>query len=101
MTSIWTALKYPEVFERVGGQSSSLWIDNQRVVRELEKLDASKNKFHFYLDNGTLEGTDDSRKVVKILREKGYDVTYVESEAGHNWTAWKNRLAEALIALWK
>lgn len=101
VTSIWTALKHPDIFGRVGGQSSSFWIDNERVVKELEKLDASKTKFRFYLDDGTLEGVDDSRKVVKILRDKGYDITYVEGEAGHNWTAWRDRLADAFIALMK
>ena len=26
---------------------------------------------------------------------------YIEGEAGHNWTAWRDRLADAFIALWK
>jgi glucoamylase len=100
VTSIWTALRHPDVFGRVGGQSSSFWIDDERVVKALEKLDG-KTKFRFYLDDGALEGVDDSRKVVKILRNKGFDVTYNEAEAGHNWTAWRDRLADAFVALWK
>ena len=74
ITSFHTAIKYPEIFGRVGGQSSSFWVDNERVVKEFEKLDAAKNKFTFYIDDGTLEGVEDSRKVVKILKDKGYDV---------------------------
>lgn len=101
ITSFHTAIKYPETFSRVGGQSSSFWIDDERVVKEIEKLDSSKNKFKFYIDDGTLEGVEDSHKVVKILKDKGYDVTYIEKEVGHNWTAWRDRLAEAFIALWK
>lgn len=100
VTSIWTALKHPDIFARVGGQSSSFWIDNERVVKTLENLD-SKIKFKFYLDDGTLEGVDDSRKVARILSNKGFDVTYYEAEAGHNWTAWRDRLAGAFVALWK
>jgi enterochelin esterase-like enzyme len=69
-------------------------------VKALEKLDG-KTKFRFYLDDGALEGVDDSRKVVKILRNKGFDVRYNEAEAGHNWTAWRDRLADAFVALWK
>ena len=38
---------------------------------------------------------------IKILKAKGFDVTYVEGETGHNWTAWRDRLADAFIALWK
>ncbi len=101
ITSFHTALKYPEIFSKIGGQSSSFWVDNERVVKELEKLDASKNKFTFYIDDGTLEGVEDSRKVVKILKDKGFEVTYVEGEAGHNWTAWRDRLADAFMAIWK
>ncbi len=100
ITSFHAAFKYPEIFGRVGGQSSSFWVDNERVVKEIETLDAAKNKFRFYIDDGTLEGVDDSNKVVKILKEKGYQVIYREAEAGHNWTAWRDRLADAFIALW-
>jgi glucoamylase len=100
ITAVHVGLKYPQVFGRIGGQSSSFWIDNQRVIKELEKLDG-KTKFKFYFDDGTLEGPEDSRKVAEILKGKGFDVTYIEAEAGHNWTAWRDRLADAFIALWK
>ncbi|MBA3632300.1 MAG: hypothetical protein H0W58_05750 [Acidobacteria bacterium] len=101
ITSIWIGLKYPEVFSRIGGQSSSFWIDNERVVSELSKLDAGKTKFKFYFDDGTFEGVEDSRRVNVMLRGKGFDVTYSEAETGHNWTSWRDRLADAFIALWK
>jgi enterochelin esterase-like enzyme len=101
ITSVHAALKYPEIFGRIGGQSSSFWVDNERVVKELEKLDAAKSKFRFYFDDGTLEGVEDSQKVVKMLKKKGFDVIYLEAEAGHNWIAWRDRLADAFIALWK
>ncbi len=101
ITSFHAAINYPEIFGRVGGQSSSFWVDNERVVKELETLDVAKNKFTFYIDDGTLEGVEDSRKVVKLLKDKGVDVTYNEAEAGHNWTAWRDRLADAFIAIWK
>ena len=81
ITSFHTAVKYPEIFGRVGGQSSSFWVDDERVVKELEKLDASKNKFTFYIDDGTFEGVEDSRKVVKLLKDKGFEVTYNEARS--------------------
>jgi enterochelin esterase family protein len=101
VTSVWTALKHPDIFARVGGQSSSFWIDNQRVIKELEKLDAARTLFHFYFDTGTLEGVENSRRVNVMLRGKGYPVTYEEGETGHNWTSWRDRLADAYVALWK
>ncbi len=101
VTSVWIALKHPEKFARVGGQSSSFWIDNQRVIKELEELDSSKAPFYFYFDTGTLEEAENSRRVNVMLRGKGFPVAYEEGETGHNWTAWRNRLAAAFTALWK
>jgi enterochelin esterase-like enzyme len=36
-----------------------------------------------------------------MLRGKGFPVTYREEFTGHNWTSWRDRLADAFIALWK
>lgn len=101
VTSVHVGLKYPEVFARIGGQSSSFWIDDGRIVNELAKLDASKSQFTFYFDDGAMEGTEDSRRVNAMLRGKGFPVTYVEGETGHNWTSWRDRLADAFVSLWK
>jgi glucoamylase len=100
ITSVWVGLKYPEVFSRIGGQSSSFWVDNERVVNELSKLDAKKINFRFYFDDGTFEGIEDSRRVNVLLRGKGFPVVYREELTGHNWTSWRDRLADAFIALW-
>lgn len=100
ITSIHTALKYPEIFGRIGAQSASFWVDNERVIKELEQLNGKTN-FIFYIDDGTLEGVEDSCKAVEILEKKGFDVTYNEKEVGHNWTAWRDRLADAFTAIWK
>ena len=99
ITSLNIALRHPDKFSRIGAQSASFWVDNERVVKGLEKLDANKTKFKFYLDGGTFEGVDDSRRANVMLRAKGYPVTYIEGQTGHNWTAWRDRLAEAFIAL--
>lgn len=99
ITSLHIGLRHPDKFSRLGGQSSSFWVDNERVVKELQKLDSSKSKFKFYLDDGTFEGANDTRRVNVMLRGKGYPVTYVEGSTGHNWTAWRDRLAAAFIAL--
>ncbi len=99
ITSFWAGLKYPGTFARIGGQSSSFWVDDERVVKALEKLDPAVNDFVFYLDDGVLEGTEDSRRVNVLLRGRGFRTTYVERETGHNWTAWRDRLAEGFVAL--
>lgn len=103
--SVWTALRHPEVFARVGGQSSAFWIDRERVVAALAKLDAAhrrENLMRFYFDVGRLESVlDVNRRVKTSLTGKGYPVVYRESEAGHNFTTWRDALADAYIALWR
>ena len=102
ITAVNVGLNYPNVFGRIGGQSVSWWIDDQRIVKDLEKLGGKETVgLKFYIDDGTLEGVEDSRNAIKILKAKGFDVTYVEGETGHNWTAWRDRLADSFIALWK
>jgi enterochelin esterase family protein len=101
--SVWTALRHPATFARVGGQSSAFWIDDERVVSALARLDRADRgrPFRFYFDAGTLESPwEVSRRAAVMLRGKGYPVTYREFEAGHNWTAWKDNLPEAFTALW-
>ncbi|MDQ3801662.1 MAG: glycoside hydrolase family 15 protein [Acidobacteriota bacterium] len=99
ITSIWIGLRHPDKFARIGGQSSSFWVDNERVVKELAKLDPAKTKFKFYFDDGVFEGVEDSRRVNVMLRAKGYPVVYRESVTGHTWTSWRDRLADAFIGL--
>lgn len=81
ITAVNVALKYPQVFGRIGGQSSSFWIDNKRIVKELEKLDGT-TKFKFYFDDGTLEGPEDSRQVAEILKGKGFDIATSKQRQG-------------------
>jgi enterochelin esterase-like enzyme len=101
--SVWTALRHPDSFARVGGQSSAFWIDDEKVVTALARLGRADRgrPFRFYFDAGTMESPSEvTRRVRAMLRGKGYPVTYREFEAGHNWTAWKDNLAAALAALW-
>jgi glucan 1,4-alpha-glucosidase len=101
--SVWTALRHPEVFARVGGQSCSFQIDNERVVGALSSLGpvARTGRLRFYFDVGRMEPIRlVSARVRVMLRAKGYAVAYAETEAGHNWTSWRDRLAGAYLALW-
>jgi glucan 1,4-alpha-glucosidase len=104
--SVWTALRHPETFARVAGQSSAFQIDDERVLASLARLDsdASRRKYplRFYLDAGRYEPLilDVSRRANVILRARGYPVSYRETPSGHNYTAWRDRLADAYTALW-
>jgi glucoamylase len=102
--SVWTALRHPDIFARIGGQSSAFQIDEERVVTALARLDAPRRDrpMKFYLDVGRLEPLlDINRRVHAMLAAKGYKVIYREADAGHNYTAWRDLLADAYVALWR
>jgi enterochelin esterase-like enzyme len=55
----------------------------------------------FYFDVGRMESIlDVNRRAQVMLAAKGYPVTYREIEAGHNYTAWRDQLGAAYVALW-
>ena len=100
--SVWTALRHPDLFARVGGQSSAFQIDDERVVQALARLEPQRAlPLKFYLDVGQLESlVEVNRRVQVALAAKGFPVVYRESAAGHNYAAWRDLLAGAYLALW-
>jgi glucoamylase len=103
--SVWTALRHPETFARVAGLSTAFQVDEYRVLASLSRLDDEarrKNPLRFYLDAGRYEPLilDAARRAQILLRARGYPVTYREAPVGHNYTAWRDRLAEAYTAVW-
>jgi glucoamylase len=103
--SVWTALRHGDVFARVAGQSTAFQIDDERVVTTLAALDETARTarpLKFYFDVGLLEPIwKVNRRVRVMLAGKGYPVVYRESAAGHNWTTWRDQLADAFTAVWK
>ncbi|HEY0170440.1 MAG TPA: glycoside hydrolase family 15 protein [Pyrinomonadaceae bacterium] len=103
--SVWTALRHPAVFSRVAGHSTAFQIDEERLLASLSRLDAARRRRHplrFYLDAGRYEPAifETTRRANITLRARGYPVTYREAPAGHNYTAWRDRLPDAYAALW-
>ncbi|HJR05769.1 MAG TPA: glucan 1,4-alpha-glucosidase [Pyrinomonadaceae bacterium] len=103
--SVWTALKYGDVFARVAGQSTAFQIDDERVVTSLASLsemNKSARPLRFYFDVGQLEPIwKVNRRVRVMLAGKNYSVAYRETAAGHNWTNWRDGLADAFVSIWK
>jgi enterochelin esterase-like enzyme len=42
---------------------------------------------------------DGNRKMHAILRERGYEVTYVENGGAHNFTTWRDSVSRGLETL--
>jgi len=117
LISLYAFFQYPNTFGFVGALSPSLWFANQAIFDYVREAAFYPGKI--YLDIGSLEyaGSDSDwmlalgrrlkpyrgsvRHLRDLLQRKGYrlnrELFYVEEEgAGHQESAWANRLPEAL-----
>ena len=110
LAAAFVAKEFPGIFQRVISQSGSFWW-NDCWLSEQYRLSA-RVPTDFYLDVGTKELAENvlHRKDVMqavsqlegvhrfrdVLRRKGHSVKYVEFDGGHDFTAWRQTLPEAL-----
>jgi len=118
IASTWNALKNPEIFGNVLSQSGSYWWhpsvrnpkdDNEPGWLIRQFVESERLPLNFYLDVGLLEnkGTGGlgmthhsmNRHMRDVLRAKGYSLTYVEYNGGHDYLWWRQTLADGLVAL--
>lgn len=97
LMSMYTCLRMPEIFGKVLCQSGVFSLNERDfTVVDLVRYGHARN-IKIWMDVGTLEELlDDNRRMVALLREKKYDVTYREFSASHNFTAWRNDIWHGL-----
>ena len=112
VTSLYTAWKYPNVFHRLLLQSGSfvftdigdhgrseLWDPVVTFVNALRQ-DPSDIKGRMFISCGTFESLIYyNRSLAPVFRANGVDLRYVESQDGHNWINWRDRLRDGLTWL--
>jgi enterochelin esterase-like enzyme len=104
------ALRYPELFGNVLSQSGAFgvggpgaqweWVSSQYET-------SRKVALRFFIEAGTLEDVSTrgpnllvaNRNLVKVLKRKGYPVTYEEVGGAHEPVHWRDTLAPGIIAL--
>jgi enterochelin esterase family protein len=69
--------------------------------RDLSAVDLVRyghvRELKIWMDVGKLEElVEDNRRMVALLREKEYNVTYREFSASHNYTAWRDDIWHGL-----
>jgi enterochelin esterase family protein len=110
LAAAFVAKECPGIFQRVISQSGSFWW-NDCWLSEQYRLSA-RVPTDFYLDVGTKEVAENVRhredvlqlvsqmegvhRFRDVLRLKGHSVRYVEFDGGHDFTAWRQTLPEAL-----
>lgn len=94
IASVYIGQKYPQVFSRAGGVSSSFWWNDQVFIKNVP----ARQPVKFYIDAGTGgDGLDGTRSMRDAMLEKGYqlneDLYYYEAEGGtHNERSWAARV---------
>ncbi len=92
LMAMYTGLRMPEIFGKVLCQSGVFSLDE----RDLAVVDLVRYRhahgIKIWMDVGKLEDEllEDNRRMVALLKEKQYDVTYREFSASHNYTAWRD-----------
>jgi predicted alpha/beta superfamily hydrolase len=97
IASVYIVQKYPQVFSKAGGVSSSFWWNDQMFRKNMPQKELQQ-PVKFYLDAGTegdgIDGTTDYRDA---MLAQGYvlgeDLLYYRAEGGsHNEKSWSQRV---------
>ncbi|TFL13297.1 enterochelin esterase [Pusillimonas caeni] len=110
LASAYAGLRSPHRFGNVLSLSGSYWWSPDGdvpgwMMRQYAKEPA--RKLRFYLDAGRYEASrggrdgilETSRHLGDVLRAKGYAVTQVEHDTGHDYLHWQGSLGCGLVAL--
>jgi enterochelin esterase family protein len=116
LCAVYTAVRHPKVFHNVLSQSGSFWFfphgesvdggyeaDRGVLMREIAAM--PRLPLRFFLDAGRLEALGPwdilsyNRHMRDVLVARGYPVTYVEFDGGHDWIWWRGLVADGLMAL--
>lgn len=125
LISTYLALSRPQLFSKVGGQSSALFLLEGRggasVAAELQArfallpnqgrtpkslaalVEELQKPVAFYFDVGKYEPQfiPAHHRLVPLLEKKGCPCFYQELTGGHNWTSWRAHLKDLLTFLWR
>ena len=113
VASLFAAWTNPGVFGKLLLQSGSfaftdigqhdrgpLWDPVVAFVNEFRR-DPARLGARLYMSCGTFESLIYyNRSLVPLLRRSGLEVRFVESQDGHNWVSWRDRLREGLTRLY-
>jgi len=93
--SLWLGFHYPELFRKIGAQSSYVEESLQREFKNDEKLSLTISIDMGKYDIPRLEEL--IAQFIPILSEKGYSYTFREFPEGHSWGNWRGHLSDMLI----
>lgn len=91
LMAMYTGLRMPGVFGRVLSQSGAFEMGEYETVVSQLVRHVPRLPLKIWMDVGRYEWLlEPNRHMYELLRERGYDVTYHEYRAGHNYPAWRD-----------
>jgi len=98
--AMYTGLRMPDVFGKVLSQAGAYSIESRNFAAMDLVRHGQARGLEVWMDIGRLDFLlDDNRGMYALLQEKGYNVTYREFTAGHNYTAWRDDVWRGLEAM--
>jgi enterochelin esterase family protein len=97
LMSMYTGVRMPEIFGKVLCQSGAFALHGRdTAVVDLVRYQPAR-EIKIWMDIGRFdELLEDNRRMMALLNEKNYNVTYREFPGGHNYTAWRDDLWRGL-----
>jgi enterochelin esterase family protein len=101
LISLRLAMARPDLFGSVLSQSGAFWVDGRAVEKEIAGGTGLRAKV--WMDYGEYEPTirDSNRSLAATLKARRVRHREQWRPAAHNWTAWRDRLADALEWLFR
>ncbi|MCP3101715.1 hypothetical protein LZ198_22820 [Myxococcus sp. K15C18031901] len=104
LISVYTALRYPQVFGRVGALSPSVFWGNRFIIGAVNASPAPQSFARVYVDEGANEGAVYALALTDAFRSVGYvdgtSLEYVYEEGGyHTEPTWARRMPGVLNTL--
>jgi enterochelin esterase-like enzyme len=92
LMSMYTGLRLPEIFGRVLSQSPVFETEGRDFVA-VDLIRHAPARPKIYMDVGSFDFLlEDNRRILPLLRERGFDVTYHEYGGAHNYTSWRDHV---------
>jgi enterochelin esterase family protein len=100
LMAVYTALRMPGVFGRALSQAGAFELGEYETIAMHMVRHMPQPPVKLWLDAGRMDFLRESnRRMAALLKDKGYDLTYVETGGAHNYTTWRNALGDGLEEL--
>jgi enterochelin esterase family protein len=100
LMALFTGLRLPQIFGRVLSQSGAFHLDDHDTVTVELVRHGPRRNLRIWMDVGRYEWLlESNRRMVQLLRERGYQVGYREYNGGHNYPSWRDDVWRGLEAV--